>query len=54
MDKLRKEVMEKVVKVVIPQKYLDDRTIYHIQPSGLFIIGGPQVIVVLYRMVFIA
>ncbi|XP_060601926.1 S-adenosylmethionine synthase-like [Ruditapes philippinarum] len=42
MDKLRKEVMEKVVKVVIPQKYLDDRTIYHIQPSGLFIIGGPQ------------
>lgn len=42
VDKLRKEVMEKVVKNVIPKKYLDARTIYHIQPSGLFIIGGPQ------------
>ncbi|XP_045212315.1 S-adenosylmethionine synthase-like [Mercenaria mercenaria] len=42
VEKLRKEVMEKVVKVVIPKKYLDDKTIFHIQPSGLFIIGGPQ------------
>ncbi|EFW21172.1 S-adenosylmethionine synthetase, partial [Coccidioides posadasii str. Silveira] len=25
-----------------PKTFLDDRTIYHIQPSGLFIIGGPQ------------
>jgi S-adenosylmethionine synthetase len=42
MDELRKQVLEKVVKVVVPAKYLDDRTIFHIQPSGLFIIGGPQ------------
>jgi len=42
MEKLRKELMEKVVKVVIPKKYIDDQTIYHIQPSGIFIIGGPQ------------
>jgi len=41
-ERLRKEVMEKVIKKVIPAKYLDDRTVYHIQPSGLFIIGGPQ------------
>lgn len=41
-EQLRKEVMEKVIKKVIPAKYLDDRTVYHIQPSGLFIIGGPQ------------
>lgn len=27
---------------VIPQKYLDSQTKYHIQPSGKFIIGGPQ------------
>ncbi|OCK85156.1 S-adenosylmethionine synthase [Lepidopterella palustris CBS 459.81] len=39
---LRKEIKEKIVKKVIPAKYLDDRTVYHIQPSGLFIIGGPQ------------
>lgn len=41
-EKLRKEILEHVVKKVIPAKYLDDRTVYHIQPSGLFIIGGPQ------------
>jgi len=42
VEELRKEVMEKVVKVVIPEKYLDEKTIYHIQPSGRFVIGGPQ------------
>ncbi|EGF83248.1 hypothetical protein BATDEDRAFT_18403 [Batrachochytrium dendrobatidis JAM81] len=39
---LQKELLEKVVKTVIPAKYLDDKTIYHLQPSGRFIIGGPQ------------
>jgi len=39
---LRKELKEKIIKKVIPAKYLDEETIYHIQPSGLFIIGGPQ------------
>jgi S-adenosylmethionine synthetase len=42
VEHLRKELMEKVVKVVIPPKYLDEKTIYHIQPSGRFVIGGPQ------------
>jgi len=41
-EMLRKEIKEKIIKKVIPAKYLDDRTVYHIQPSGLFIIGGPQ------------
>ncbi|CAD0055659.1 unnamed protein product [Aureobasidium pullulans] len=41
-EELRKEILEKIIKKVIPAKYLDDKTIYHIQPSGLFIIGGPQ------------
>ena len=41
-EKLREEIKEKIVKKVIPAKYLDDKTVYHIQPSGLFIIGGPQ------------
>jgi len=39
---LRKEIKEKIIKEVIPAKYLDEKTKYHIQPSGLFIIGGPQ------------
>ncbi|KAK5654959.1 hypothetical protein OQA88_6717 [Cercophora sp. LCS_1] len=41
-EQLRKEILEKIIKTTIPAKYLDDKTIYHIQPSGLFIIGGPQ------------
>jgi len=41
-EELRKEILEKVVKQVIPKHLLDDRTIYHIQPSGRFVIGGPQ------------
>jgi S-adenosylmethionine synthetase len=41
-EKLREEIKEKIVKKVIPAKYLDDNVKYHIQPSGLFIIGGPQ------------
>jgi len=31
-----------VIKEVIPSKYLDDKTIYHLNPSGRFVIGGPQ------------
>ncbi|XP_076452819.1 S-adenosylmethionine synthase-like [Babylonia areolata] len=42
MERLRKELMEKVIKTVIPSKYLDERTVFHLQPSGKFIIGGPQ------------
>ncbi|KAF2088682.1 S-adenosylmethionine synthetase [Saccharata proteae CBS 121410] len=41
-EELRKEIKEKIIKKVIPANLLDDRTVYHIQPSGLFIIGGPQ------------
>ena len=41
-EQLRKEIKEKIVKKVIPANLLDDKTVYHIQPSGLFIIGGPQ------------
>lgn len=32
-----------VINAVVPAKYLDDKTIYHLQPSGRFVIGGPQV-----------
>ncbi|KAI6351821.1 S-adenosylmethionine synthase [Pyricularia grisea] len=41
-EQLRKEILEKIIKQVIPSNMLDDKTVYHIQPSGLFIIGGPQ------------
>jgi len=41
-EDLRKEIKEKIVKKVIPANFLDERTTYHIQPSGRFVIGGPQ------------
>lgn len=42
LEELRKEIMDKVIKEVIPAKYFDANTIVHINPCGLFIIGGPQ------------
>jgi len=42
-DRVRQDLMEKVVKTVIPARYLDRDTVYHLQPSGRFAIGGPQV-----------
>jgi len=41
-DVIRKGLMEEVIKKVIPAKYIDDKTIYHLNPSGRFVIGGPQ------------
>ena len=41
-EKIRADLMEKVIKEVIPANYLDDNTIYHLNPSGRFVIGGPE------------
>jgi S-adenosylmethionine synthetase len=41
-ESLREEIMEKIIRKVIPKDFLDEKTIYHIQPSGRFVIGGPQ------------
>ncbi|WWC57660.1 S-adenosylmethionine synthase [Kwoniella dejecticola CBS 10117] len=41
-EDLRSEILEKIIKKVIPANLLDDKVIYHIQPSGRFVIGGPQ------------
>jgi S-adenosylmethionine synthetase len=41
-EQMNKEIMEKVVRAVIPAKYIDDKTIFHINPSGRVVIGGPQ------------
>eukprot|EP00730_Choanoeca_flexa_P014961 TRINITY_DN6733_c0_g1_i1.p1 TRINITY_DN6733_c0_g1~~TRINITY_DN6733_c0_g1_i1.p1 ORF type:complete len:403 (+),score=145.63 TRINITY_DN6733_c0_g1_i1:52-1209(+) len=42
VEQLRKDLQEKVIKQVVPAELLDDKTIYHLQPSGRFVIGGPQ------------
>ena len=41
-DKIKEDLMEHVIKTVVDAKYLDDNTIYHINPSGRFVIGGPH------------
>lgn len=43
LEDMRKALKEQVIKSVVPAKYLDEHTIYHLQPSGRFVIGGPQV-----------
>lgn len=45
LEEMRDALKEKVIKSVVPCIYLDDDTIYHLQPSGRFVIGGPQVMI---------
>jgi S-adenosylmethionine synthetase len=41
-EQIREQVIAKIIKAVIPAELLDERTIYHINPTGRFVIGGPQ------------
>lgn len=43
LKELREDIIEKVVKPVIPPELLDEESIiYHINPTGRFVVGGPQ------------
>ena len=39
---LRKQVIEKVIRPVLPKRFVDKRTIFHINPTGRFVEGGPK------------
>ena len=41
-DEIRRAMIDLVIKEVIPEKYLDEKTKYLINPSGRFVIGGPK------------
>lgn len=42
METLRQDIMEQVIRAVIPVELLDENTKYYINPTGRFVVGGPQ------------
>ena len=42
MEQLRKDILAQVTRPVVPADLLDEKTVFHINPTGRFVIGGPQ------------
>ncbi|HEY6010738.1 MAG TPA: methionine adenosyltransferase, partial [Nitrospirota bacterium] len=40
--KIRKDIIEKVIKPVLPKRLVDSKIVYHINPTGKFVVGGPM------------
>jgi S-adenosylmethionine synthetase len=41
-SKLRETIIDGVIKAVIPPEYLSKDTVFHVNPTGRFVVGGPQ------------
>jgi len=41
-NQIHKDMIEEVIKEVIPADMMDENTVFHINPTGKFVIGGPQ------------
>ncbi|CAI9722769.1 METK1 synthase [Octopus vulgaris] len=41
LEQLRRELKEKVINAVVPSKYMDEKTVIHLNSAGNFILGGP-------------
>ena len=41
-DKLRETLIQEVIRAALPSEWIDDRTVFHVNPTGRFVIGGPM------------
>lgn len=42
LEQVREQSIEELLKPNLPKEYLDEKTIYHVNPTGRFVIGGPH------------
>ena len=41
-EQIKKDLIEYVIKPIVPEKFLDSETKYYVNPTGRFVIGGPH------------